>query len=75
MTSECRDEASGPSVLDGAHESRRDVWSERELLRLIDSLSTSGHITDELAEEARTTLREEGFQPAMETLRTAGAFE
>ena len=61
--------------MDELAENRRDVWSERELLRLIDSLSTSGHITDELAEEARTTLREEGFQPAMQTLRTAGVFE
>ena len=65
----------GRYLMDELTENRRDVWSERELLRLIDSLSTSGHITDELAEKARTILQEEGFQPAIQTLRTGGAFE
>ena len=61
--------------MDELTKNRRDVWSERELLRLIDSLSTDGHITDEVAEEAKTTLRSGGFQAAMRTLRTAGVFE
>lgn len=75
MTSEYRGGASGPSVLGDSRKRQRDVWSERELSRLIGSLASEGHITDETAEEAKTTLESEGFQPAMRTLRTAGAFE
>jgi hypothetical protein len=63
------------TVVDEVGETRRDVWSERELLRLIDSLAREGHVTDETAEAARATLRSEGFEPALRALRTAGAFE
>ena len=61
--------------MDESGEDRMDVWSEHELVRLIDELVAAGHVTDELADDAKSTLRSEGFQAAMRVLRAAGAFE